>query len=208
VLTQLIVSTYKTIAELALWVLIVIGAFVGLAMGKAFNFPWFGFFAGAIGTFLFLAIVLGAALLIADIHTTVKLIEKRLGGKGGSTGDADHGDGLSGPQAVLTPPRLEAHAKAARMMATDGYSAAQISEYLERQGLSKGDAATLASRATSDPADRSAGQASSERPSQRREAAPDAATLSPKPMGRFCRACGQAQEPGGKFCGHCGAPAA
>jgi hypothetical protein len=214
VLTQLIVSTYKSIAELALWVLIVIGGLVGLGMGKAIGWPMFGLFAGAVGTFLFLAIVLGAALLIADLHTIVKAIDRKL--EGGASSNRDGGTGsessTSNAGSLTMPmPNLDRHAKAAKLMASDGYHEAEIIEALEREGLGKSDAESLAKHATSGsrPAKAPEAAAASEDQPQRAVAAPKAAaTPGTRSLARFCRECGQAQEPGGKFCGHCGAAAA
>lgn len=213
-LTQLIVSTYKTLAELALWVLIVIGALVGFGMGKAIGWPLFGLFAGAVGTFLFLAVVLGAALLIEDLHTIVKAIDRKL--EGGASSNRDGGAGRDSPTSqvgslTMPAPNLDKHARAAQLMAGDGYHEAEIIEALERQGLGKGDAESLAKHAISGsrPAKVPEAAAASVDQPQRTVAAPKgAATPGARSLARFCRECGQTQEPGGKFCGHCGAAAA
>ncbi len=75
-LTQLVVSTYKGIAELALWVMIITGAAVGYAFGGSMGHGTAGLIIGAVGTFFFMAVFLGAALLLQDIHTRLARIEQ------------------------------------------------------------------------------------------------------------------------------------
>jgi len=78
-LTRFIVSTYKGITELALWVCVVAGAVTGFQLGsfRGGNTAILGMFVGAVVTFLFLAIFLGAALLLAEIHSSLLRIETK-----------------------------------------------------------------------------------------------------------------------------------
>ena len=141
-LTELIVRTYKTLAEIALWVLIGIGAIVGFSVGKALGWPLLGLMIGAVGTFLILAIFLGAALLLEDIHTRVGSIEKKLIAKaapvgGGPHADDEGGDGVSQPS-PRKPTRL------AGAMSASGFNASEIAAQLEARGVGAADAADQA----------------------------------------------------------------
>lgn len=99
-LTELIVRTYKTLAEVALWVMIVIGGILGLALGGAIDRPLLGLAVGTVGTFFFLAIVLGAALLLADIHSRLVMIEQRLTStRGVPSGNSIQDPALASPSA-------------------------------------------------------------------------------------------------------------
>jgi hypothetical protein len=79
-LTRLIVSTYKGITELALWVCVVAGAIAGFQLGSygGRDNGILGMIIGAVVTFLFLAIFLGAALLLDEIHSSLQRIEIKL----------------------------------------------------------------------------------------------------------------------------------
>ena len=79
-LTRLIVSTYKGIAELAIWVWIGIGAFAGFQIGNSGGNAngMIGMVIGAVAMFFFIAIFLGAALLLAEIHSSLQRIETKL----------------------------------------------------------------------------------------------------------------------------------
>jgi hypothetical protein len=85
-LTRWIVGAYKTLLEIALWASTLIGGLSGAVgdLGPAEGL--FGFVIGAAITFFGMAIFLGAALVLVDIHERVKAIENHVKSKGGTAG--------------------------------------------------------------------------------------------------------------------------
>ena len=71
-LSHLIVSAYKGIIEIGLGVMLVIGSIVGYTIGATFGNGTAGLILGGVTTFFFLAILFGAALILADIHSMLK----------------------------------------------------------------------------------------------------------------------------------------
>ncbi len=81
-LTKWIVATYKVIVEVALWAFMIIGGLVGAVMGDVVDHGFLGFLIGAAAGFLGMAVFLGSALLLHEIHKHVKAIETPLIGSG------------------------------------------------------------------------------------------------------------------------------
>lgn len=71
-LTHFIISAYKGIIEIGLWIMIIIGAMAGYALGAKVDSGGMGLIIGAVITFFVLAIFFGAALLLADIHSMLQ----------------------------------------------------------------------------------------------------------------------------------------
>ncbi len=74
-LSKIIVASYKTFLEIAIW-LVLLGATIG-------GFSWGGFWSGIgalIGAFVFCVAVFGGFLLIADIQRSVSEIRGRNNG--------------------------------------------------------------------------------------------------------------------------------
>ena len=81
-LTQWIVTSYKMLVEVALWAFLIIGGLVGGGLGAMGNHGFLGFLVGVAGSFLGMAVFLGAALVLSEIHERVKAIEIQLKTKG------------------------------------------------------------------------------------------------------------------------------
>ena len=78
-MTKWIVSTYKTILEVALWAFVLIGGFVGAGIGGILmNEGFLGFLLGAAVAFFGLAVFVGAVLVLEEIHSTLKEIQSKL----------------------------------------------------------------------------------------------------------------------------------
>ncbi|MEK6765522.1 MAG: hypothetical protein AABY49_04750 [Planctomycetota bacterium] len=77
-LTQWIVTSYKMLVEVALWLFVVIGGLVGANLGAIGNHGFLGFIVGAAAAFFGMAVFLGAALVLGEIHERVKAIEAHL----------------------------------------------------------------------------------------------------------------------------------
>lgn len=73
-LSKLIVTSYRILIEVAMWLMLVIG-FIGGWAQKGF----FGAIGGLIVAFIFCVVVFGAFLVILDIQNSVKAIEQRSG---------------------------------------------------------------------------------------------------------------------------------
>jgi cell division protein FtsB len=71
-LSRFIVFWFKGIIELGLWSAMITGAAVGYGLGENRNMGILGLIVGALLTFIVLAIVFGAILILADIHTLLK----------------------------------------------------------------------------------------------------------------------------------------
>lgn len=80
-LTRWIVETYKTLVEVALWAFMLIGGLAGAAAGGALDHGVLGFVIGVVAAFFGMAIFLGAALVLENIHERVKAIESHLKSK-------------------------------------------------------------------------------------------------------------------------------
>jgi len=82
-LSRWIVGTYKTLVEVALWAFMLIGGLVGAGAGAVLHHGFIGFLIGAVAAFFGMAVVLGAALVLEDIHERVKAIESHLKSRDG-----------------------------------------------------------------------------------------------------------------------------
>jgi amino acid permease len=80
-LSSWIVSTYKTLVEIALWVFMVIGGIIGGGIGAMMNHGFIGFILGVIAAFFGMAVSLGAAMVLGEILQTVQKIESKLENK-------------------------------------------------------------------------------------------------------------------------------
>ena len=76
-LTRFVVDSYEGLVEVALWVLLLIGATVGYFVGRTIGFPVAGLLLGTLFTFFNLAVLLGAALTVASIRRSVRDLEVR-----------------------------------------------------------------------------------------------------------------------------------
>lgn len=77
-LSKWVVSTYKTLVEVALWVFLVVGGILGATIGSIVNHGLIGFLVGAVAAFFGMAVFLGAALMIGDIRQILQGIETQL----------------------------------------------------------------------------------------------------------------------------------
>ena len=77
-LTKWIVDSYKVIVEIALWAFLVIGGLVGCSLGAVVDHGFLGFLIGAVAGFFGMAVFLGAALVLQEIHERVKVIETHI----------------------------------------------------------------------------------------------------------------------------------
>ncbi len=82
-LSRWIVKTYKTLVEVALWAFMLIGGLVGWKVGSVSNHGFLGFLIGVVVAFLWMAIFLGAALVLEEIYERVKAIEGHLKNRDG-----------------------------------------------------------------------------------------------------------------------------
>lgn len=73
-LSKLIVTSYKILIEIAMWLILLIG-FIGGWSQKGF----LGAIGGLIVAFIFCVVFFGAFLVILDIQKSVKAIEQRSG---------------------------------------------------------------------------------------------------------------------------------
>lgn len=83
-LSKLVVAAYQSLVEITLWVFLIIGGLVGAGVGKTMDHPFVGLIIGAVVVFLGMAMFLGAALLLSEIHKSLAEIQKKL--------NADNGD--------------------------------------------------------------------------------------------------------------------
>ena len=77
-LSQWVVSTYKTLVEVALWVFLGVGGLVGAGIGGMMNHGFLGFLVGGTAAFFGMAVFLGAALVLGEIQKSVLSIEAKL----------------------------------------------------------------------------------------------------------------------------------
>ncbi len=77
-LSQWVVSTYKTLVEVALWVFLVGGGLVGAGIGSMMGHGFLGFLVGGAVAFFGMAVFLGAALVLGEIQKSVQSIEAKL----------------------------------------------------------------------------------------------------------------------------------
>lgn len=72
-LSKLIVGSWSTLIEIALWLLLLVSLISGWQAGG-----FFGAIGGLIGAFIFGSMFLGAFLALDDIRKTVKAIEGKM----------------------------------------------------------------------------------------------------------------------------------
>jgi len=77
-LSKWVVSTYKTLVEVALGVFFVVGGILGATIGGIVNHGFIGFLVGAVAAFFGMAVFLGAALMIGEIRQILQSIESQL----------------------------------------------------------------------------------------------------------------------------------
>jgi len=80
-LKSTIIDAYSVILEIALWLVVILGAVIGYYVeNNVFNVNgWFyGVALGALGGFLFDAIFFGGLALILDIRNTLKEIAQKI----------------------------------------------------------------------------------------------------------------------------------
>ncbi len=80
-LSNWIVSSYKILVEIALWVFLVVGGLVGGGVGAVMNYGFIGFIVGAVAAFFCAAVFFGAAMILIEILKSVKQIESKLENK-------------------------------------------------------------------------------------------------------------------------------
>lgn len=77
-LSRWVVTSYKSLVEIALWVFLVTGGLIGAGMGSMVNHAFLGFVVGGVAAFFGMAVFLGAALVLGELLTSVQDIRSSL----------------------------------------------------------------------------------------------------------------------------------
>ena len=82
-LSSLVMQTYKTLLEVALWSFLIIGGLLGAGIGASMGHGIVGFIIGGLFAFFGMAVFLGAALILGEIQKSVQEIQRQMGSASG-----------------------------------------------------------------------------------------------------------------------------